>query len=410
MKSIILTALFLLTIFQAYSFAVTVSSGIMRLRGFLVLAMSAVSAAAVCVLSAESGYIGQIRVFMLILYIILSGFASAALHLREKKERDVRITRASIRESADHLPSGLCFARKGGQPYLVNGCMDRLSCILTGESIQNEGRFWKAVTEGNLREGAEHIVLAENPAVLLPDGSVWSFSRCEIDVSGSRVIQITASDTTEIYRLTCRLEEENRALYSMNLRLRQYCRRVDTLTRTRERLETRVRIHNDIGQNLIATQYFLSRSTEEGDIGELTEKWRKTIDILRGESEPERNTEMLKYLVNASAAAGVKLSVSGELPENIEMSELLVTAGAEALTNAVRHAGAEELRIWIKEDAYGYVAEYTNDGRLPKERLSEGSGLSGLRRRVEEYGGRMTVEYCPEFRLTVAVPRERAGI
>ena len=46
----------------------------------------------------------------------------------------------------------------------------------------------------------------------------------------------------------------------------------------------------------------------------------------------------------------------------------------------------------------------TNDGRAPETPVQEGGGLSGLRRRVEQASGQMTVESRSRFALTITLP------
>ncbi len=50
------------------------------------------------------------------------------------------------------------------------------------------------------------------------------------------------------------------------------------------------------------------------------------------------------------------------------------------------------------------VLTITNDGRVPEAPIQEGGGLSGLRRRVEQASGQMTVESRSRFALTITLP------
>lgn len=88
------------------------------------------------------------------------------------------------------------------------------------------------------------------------------------------------------------------------------------------------------------------------------------------------------------------------------MVELITAAGAEALTNAVRHADAKQLRMKVSQTDLVCSVVFTNDGRRPEKPLQEGGGLTGLRRRIEGESGTMTVSADPEFSLTVTIPKE----
>jgi hypothetical protein len=74
----------------------------------------------------------------------------------------------------------------------------------------------------------------------LQDGTVWSFSH--EDLNG--IYQLSAADTTQIQAVTDELKEKNIELAALNLRLRKHGENVDELTRSKERLETKARIHS----------------------------------------------------------------------------------------------------------------------------------------------------------------------
>ena len=48
----------------------------------------------------------------------------------------------------------------------------------------------------------------------------------------------------------------------------------------------------------------------------------------------------------------------------------------------------------------------TNNGAVPKEKITEGGGLSMLRQRMEEAGGKMEVWSIPRFKLMLSLPEQ----
>ena len=48
----------------------------------------------------------------------------------------------------------------------------------------------------------------------------------------------------------------------------------------------------------------------------------------------------------------------------------------------------------------------TNNGAAPKEKITEGGGLSMLRHHVEEAGGRMEIQSLPRFSLMLSLPEK----
>jgi signal transduction histidine kinase len=78
---------------------------------------------------------------------------------------------------------------------------------------------------------------------------------------------------------------------------------------------------------------------------------------------------------------------------------------SEALSNALKHAGASALRVSVVERGPTLVAEVADDG-VGGACASRGTGLHGLAARVESLGGRLTVDSPPAFgtRLSATIP------
>ena len=80
------------------------------------------------------------------------------------------------------------------------------------------------------------------------------------------------------------------------------------------------------------------------------------------------------------------------------------------MTNAVRYAEATELYVAFSEMEAEASVTVSNNGKIPKGEVVEGGGLSTLRRRIEQAGGRMDVQSFPRFQLTVTEPKGKEGI
>jgi len=106
----------------------------------------------------------------------------------------------------------------------------------------------------------------------------------------------------------------------------------------------------------------------------------------------------------ALAAANVDAALPGaadDVPSRVR--ELFAWTIREAVTNIVRHARATTAEVRL---APGSV-EIVDDGVGAAAADSDGQGLIGLRRRVEQLGGTLTVgarEDRPGFRVRVEVP------
>lgn len=305
------------------------------------------------------------------------------------------ISQVSIKLSCDHLPSALCFALENGQPCLRNLKMDELSHQITGEALSNANSFWTA--------------LADRSVVTLESGQTWSFERTSMEIDGQAVYQITGTDVTERVRLNRELDADNRRLDAMNRRLRKYSQNVQNVTREKETLRARVRIHDELGHTLLRTRQFLDDEREDAEA--IRDSWRQNIRLLLGENMDGAPDDSFSQLLNAAQAIGVTIDRHGDFPvEGTEAAHLLEAAVHESITNLVRHAGGTLLEVIGTRGTDGWLIRCKNDGLIPAGPIVEGGGLSSLRDQVEAAGGTMTVDHSPRFLLTLVLPEETESL
>jgi len=343
---------------------------------------------------AVSAWLCRRSVFWPLLLIGGVGAYFGYLIREELRYRSNTITRSSIKEGVDKISSGLCFYVAGGRTILTNSRMNALCHAIVGRDLQNAELFWQILSGGEVCPGVQRLSFGSYPNFRLPDGTVWTFAREELD----GFFQVTAANTTQQQALTDELREKNLELAALNLRLRKYGENVDELARAKERLETKVRIHGELGQALLAARrYLVDENAQEPPL----DIWRRNIAMLRKEMEAKKAEDPLTILRKAAASAGVQLEIRGHLPEETEYRQFFLVAASEALTNAVFHAAAKTLRIELTEAASQWTMRFTNDGTKPEKPITEGGGLGSLRRKTESIGASMIVDSTPEFALTI---------
>lgn len=305
----------------------------------------------------------------------------------------------SVKESVDKLKTGICFSYKNGMIKLINHKMDELGRIITGKEVNNALEFIASLKNGSFQPGVELVSADENILVRLPDLSVWSFSIKEMN----SMYEITAADATDLYRVTEELKISNSGLQNMNERLQQYGKNVDELTKSRERLETKYRIHGELGKALLVTRLYLQNN--DGNSDEIINIWKRNITALGVENDTAAEYHTLKSLFSAAEAVGITINMTGEIPEKERVRKLFIEATAEALTNAVRHADAKLFTVKFYSDLFSYSASFSNAIENISEEICEGGGLSSIRKKTEQAGGRMSVTTSPEFTLTITLPK-----
>ncbi len=121
---------------------------------------------------------------------------------------------------------------------------------------------------------------------------------------------------------------------------------------------------------------------------------RRLLGILRADEqrptlEPQPGIAELESLVGHVRRAGlpVDIVIQGDpqaLPPGIDLAAYRVVQ--EALTNALKHAGAARAEVAIRYGPSALELAVTNDGHVPGNGRA-GHGLVGMRERVALYGG-----------------------
>ncbi len=128
---------------------------------------------------------------------------------------------------------------------------------------------------------------------------------------------------------------------------------------------------------------------------------RRLVGILRSEAdaqtekEPQPSLAGLADLAERVRSAGLAVEVRTEgqprpLPPGVDLSAYRIVQ--EALTNALRHAGAARARVTVRYGEAGVEVEVSDDGRGPSSDGSGGGhGLVGMRERVGMFGGELEI-------------------
>ena len=128
---------------------------------------------------------------------------------------------------------------------------------------------------------------------------------------------------------------------------------------------------------------------------------------------------LTEYAKGFAERSGIRVSL--DLPDAIERLDRdyelsFFRIVQECLTNIHRHSGSETASIRIVRDDGALVLDVRDEGRgMPPERLSEiqstgsGVGIRGMRERVLQFSGRMSIESDGSgTRIHVVIPTTKA--
>jgi two-component system sensor histidine kinase DesK len=204
-----------------------------------------------------------------------------------------------------------------------------------------------------------------------------------------------------------------------NARLRLSQEEVERLAKTAERERIARDLHDVLGHTLsvITLKSELAGKLVDRDpdragreIREVERISREALREVRTAIAGYRSEGLPAELARARLAlesSGIKLEYFAQPVEPGPAREtVLALALKEAVTNVIRHSGAQTCRISLQEENGEVVLEVRDDGRGGA--ASFGIGLSSMRERVEGLGGRMERQGDAGTALIVALPEGRA--
>ena len=261
-----------------------------------------------------------------------------------------------------------------------------------------------AVLGAYLKRGANLMFLAQQhryvPSAELRYALEESISSLEL--AG---VECIFSEVTDLQRQRQELLRQNQELLRMNRELRRLSENVQEMTREKEILEFKTRLHDEMGYGLTAVRQCLLQRKDPAELEASLEQMNKAVQLYRKDSEAPPEENEWDVFVEDAAQLGVTVALQGPMPR--QHQQLLLTIARECITNAVRYAGANRLEITITPQGGGQRWQFENDGPPPADpAITPGGGLTAIQRRVMQAGGTMEVQARPRYRLCVNLPKE----
>ncbi|MFT4634745.1 MAG: two-component system sensor histidine kinase DesK [Arenicella sp.] len=174
-------------------------------------------------------------------------------------------------------------------------------------------------------------------------------------------------------------------------------------------------LHDLLGQTLtmvalkseVAVKLFEKKPEQaKQELEEIRDAARSALKDVREAVAGMNKTSLSAELKRARqilTSAGVTLNVKGEIPKlRTEVDQVLGLTIREIMTNIVRHSQAKSASLLIEQAGQSLRLTVEDDGLA--EPIDEGSGLSGLRKRVENLGGQTSLELTPGLKVSMLIP------
>ena len=203
-----------------------------------------------------------------------------------------------------------------------------------------------------------------------------------------------------------RIEAETaRALAQANRELRSAQAIIANNARDAERLRISRELHDAWGHELTALRLQLEIASNVTDPDRATDhvlqakglargllaKVRDVVAALRDDERSDLKAA-LEALAQSVPSPAIHVEVSPGVRVSPDQAHALIRCAQEAVTNAVGHAEASNLWLQVSAEGEGVRLVARDDGSARPTSSSPGSGLLGMRERVESLGGRLAVQ------------------
>lgn len=205
-----------------------------------------------------------------------------------------------------------------------------------------------------------------------------------------------------------------RALAISNRELHAAQAIIATRVRDAERLRISRELHDAWGHELTALglQLEIASNVSEPDKAKdhvlqaralsknLLGKVRDVVATLRDAERCDLD-DALATLARSVPSPAIHVSVAPGVRVDPDRAHALLRCAQEAVTNAVRHAEASNLWLQVTGDGDGVRLVARDDGTSKPAETPPGSGLVGMRERVEDLGGKLAVRTGAGFGFTI---------
>ncbi len=311
------------------------------------------------------------------------------------------INEFSIKEAIETLPSGSTFMSPSNELYLSNHIMQDLCKKLTGKDLMSGTDLWEDISK--LKSSDQCVMGGNNPAFMLSDGNVWQFTRALCKWKTGDYYEIKATDITELYNLRRNTEEVNEVLSKQQIRLKNLTSMIEKNTEEEIAANMKVSFHDNFGSLLTLTKHTLQETTELDEAKVLAKHFEQLSEIIKDLASDKNQGVSFEEIMTLGEKLDCKVVLQGKLPAEEEIKSKVLLCINEALKNAYCHANAKELIVKINESEEAIEVIIHNETKYALPGISEGGGLSGIRKQIEKMNGKMEISVENGVRITITL-------
>ena len=244
--------------------------------------------------------------------------------------------------------------------------------------------------------------------LIAADGSLTGFAKVTQDLTDRRQAEERVQALNrELRQRVTELDESRRVIELRTLELQKLSGRLMAV-QDEERRRLARDLHDELGQQLSALKMMLPKGKEDEEASKVLDTAISTVRNLSYLLHPPLLDEtglrsaLYWYVDGMVKRSGIQVSLTitplifPRLAKDLEMTIFRVVQ--ESLTNVYRHANTESARVEIEKQAEWVVMRIRDYGKgLPREISGKksssnlGVGITGMRERVRQFGGELTL-------------------
>jgi PAS domain S-box-containing protein len=272
---------------------------------------------------------------------------------------------------------------------------------------EKEGRFsdegWRVRKDGSSFWASVVIT-----ALRSEDGKLAGFAKVTSDLTDRKMAEEKVQQlNSELRQRVSQLDESRRVVELRTLELQKLSSQL-LQVQDQERRRIARELHDDLGQQLSAIKMLLPSDAKNDDVRKMVDAASASVRNLSYLLHPPLLDEaglraaLHWYVDGMIKRSGIQIALSlapnafPRLSRDIETTVFRVIQ--ESLTNVYRHAATESVRVEIEKQTDWVVVRVRDYGKgLPREFVGPnassrfGVGISGMRERIRQLGGELSV-------------------
>jgi two-component system, NarL family, sensor kinase len=229
----------------------------------------------------------------------------------------------------------------------------------------------------------------------------------------------------EQQRVNDQLRRKQAELEEQRNRSIDYSRTVEHLAQIEERNRISHELHDELGHQLVRIKMMMeaaltiqSSQPDKGrelleqvrdQLAEGMETLRRTVRKLKPSGDSVKQYSLSGLIEDLAKEEGIQIRLMTDgMPYPLYPSEeiVLYRNAQEAVTNAWRHGGATEVDIRLHYKELEVRMSVSNNGTVLTTTPKKGLGLVGMEERTQLFGGSVSLEQGPPFKVTTILPRK----